>query len=107
MGLRAGLLREKIGLKSATVTRDDYGAEVTTYGDPVYTRARVVFRSGRRGDINNEVQNPYTVEFVIRTNQAVNPKMLITWNGNDYRIITINYEKYKQQQVIVGEVVNE
>lgn len=107
MGLRAGLLREKIAIKTPAVTRDAYGAEVVTYGQPAYLRARVVFRSGNRGDINHEIQNPYRVEFVVRTTMSLTPQMLLTWRGNDYRIITINYEKYKQQQTIVGEVVNE
>ena len=107
MGMRAGLLREVISITAPVVTRNDYGDEVTTYQPFATTRARVVFRYGSRGDINHEVQNPYTVEFLIRTHLDINPKMLITWRGNSYRIVTINYEQQRQQQTIVGEVVNE
>ena len=107
MGMRAGLLREVISITAPVVTRNDYGDEVTTYEPFATTRARVVFRSGSRGDINHEVQNPYTVEFLIWHISAVEDDVLLTWRGNSYRIVTINYEQQKQQQTIVGEVVNE
>ncbi len=107
MGLRAGLLRESVTVKRPVVTRNDYNDEVVTYETAFTARARVVFRSGNRAVINHEEQNPYSVEFIIRSFYAVDNMMILEWRGNRYRILSNNFEPYKQQRTIIAELINE
>jgi SPP1 family predicted phage head-tail adaptor len=107
MGIRAGLLREKVTILKPVVTRNDYGDEVTTWEQVCTTRARVDFRSGTRAVEANEVVNPYTVTFVIRRFPQLSGYMRLSWHGNLYAIESINSEDHKQQQTIIASVINE
>nr|WP_244668142.1 hypothetical protein [Phocaeicola vulgatus] len=43
----------------------------------------------------------------MRLYHKVNEQMRIIWNGNKYRILSINRELYKQSITIVTELINE
>ena len=87
--------------------QDVYGANGIDWKDAISTRAQVTYNSGNRQNQNNEIIHCYTVTFTIRLYHKVNEQMRIIWNGNKYRILSINRELYKQSITIVTELINE
>ena len=86
--------------------KSEYGDTRTIWEVYKRTRARVQHKSGERTDTNEEIQNIYRYTFTIRTSNQVNEKMVIEWNGNQYRILSID-STIKQKLVIEAELVNE
>lgn len=65
--LRAGLLNKAIKLIDNTYVKNEYGEEQPNpTPTEIVTRARVVFKSDNRTDLNNEIVSVGTLEFTIR-----------------------------------------
>lgn len=105
--MRAGLLNYLISIQAPVVVKDVYGANGIDWRDIISTRAQVTYNTGNRQNQNNEIIHCYTVTFTIRLYHRVNEKMRIIWNGNKYRILSINRELNKQSITIVTELINE
>ena len=105
--MRAGLLNNPITIQEPITLKDVYGANGIDWKDAINTRAQVAYNSGNRQNQNNEIIHCYTVTFTIRLYHKVNEQMRIIWNGNKYRILSINRELYKQSITIVTELINE
>lgn len=105
--MRAGLLRDSITIQEPVVVTDIYGGSSIEWRDIVNTRTQVNFNSGNRQNQNNEIITTYTITFTIRFYHKINEKMRIVWNGNKYRILSINRELYKQSITIITELINE
>lgn len=103
----AGPLKEKIEIYDHTKTRNSFGEEVETLTLTYSTRAKVGHIGGSRTVINSEIQTPYTKNFVIRIYVPVKDDSWIKYNGNYYRVTSIDKNPDLQQQVIIGEIVNE
>lgn len=104
--MRAGLLREVIRILSPVETKTEYGDTSIDWQVYNITRARVQHNSGSRNDDNNELQNTYHYTFTVRPNNRVNEKMVIEWNGNHYRIMSIDTTD-RQKVLIETEIINE
>lgn len=107
MGLRAGLLTERITLLDLEHVKNTYGEDKSYWVDGETLRARVQFRSGSRGEENAEVWNPTMVTFLLRVHTPVTDKMRIKWQGRQYHVVSVNMEPRLQQQTVVAELVNE
>lgn len=105
--MRAGLLQNPITIQEAISIKDGFGANSIEWKDVVSTRAQVTYNNGNRQNQNNEIVHSYTVTFTIRLYHRINEGMRIIWNGNKYRILSINRELYKQSITIVTELINE
>ena len=105
--MRAGLLNYPITIQEPVTVKDVYGANGIDWRDIISTRAQVTYNTGNRQNQNNEIIQCYTVTFHIRLYHKVNEQMRIIWNGNKYRILSINRELYKQSITIVTELINE
>ena len=97
--MRAGLLNYPITIQEPVTVKDVYGANGINW--------KVTYNTGNRQNQNNEIIHCYTVTFTIRLYHKVNEQMRIIWNGNKYRILSINRELYKQSITIVTELINE
>lgn len=103
----AGLLREKVVFQKPTVTINEYGEQSTVWTDAISTRARAQYSSGSRQEENNELWNPFTVTFTVRSYHKITTDMIIVWNGRKYHILSQNLDIHAQQQVLIAEVINE
>lgn len=106
--MRAGLLTDPITFKKATITKNKYGQEETSWNDYIVTRGNVKFNSGSRVTENNEIINTYTVTFTVRCYHDIDEFMRILWNGKTYRILSIEYgDRTKQSITVIGELIND
>lgn len=103
----AGLLNEAIEIWRYTKTQNEYGELVTTTEKVRDSRAKVIHLSGSRTLRNNEIQYPYSKEFVLRIHEPINEDMMIKWQGHFYRVLSIDRDREKQQTVVITEIVNE
>lgn len=95
----AGNLNEVIEIEELQVVKNEYGEEQTkNYVHKMRTRAEVRYNSGNRILDNNELFFNYDITFTIRYYHNINELDRIIWNGNKYRIMSI--ERNRQYQLI-------
>lgn len=103
----AGLFNELVDIYKFFKQKNDYGEEVT-YREKVFsTRAKVGHIGGSRSVINNEIQTPYTKNFVLRIYAPVFDDSYIKYQDKFYRVISIDTDREMQQKVVITELVNE
>lgn len=105
--MRAGDLRETITIQQPITIQNEYGANGIEWKDVISTRAKADYNSGNRQNENNEIVHNHTITFTMRYYHKVSDDMRIIWNGNKYRILSINKEIYKQSTTIITELINE
>lgn len=105
--MQAGLLDDYIEIQSCVTTRDAYGSEIQTWETHWKGRARVQFASGRRFDNNGEMFNAMTRRITLRRQVGVDVKMRVLFNGQIYRIITIDGRRSDMSAVLTCELINE
>lgn len=103
----AGRLTEVIEIYSSIVTRTDSGASQEEWNKVCSTRAYVKHMSQDREVILDEVVYPRTREFIVRYYVTVNEYDRIKYNGQMYRILSIDKRKIEQEQSIIAELVND
>lgn len=103
----AGLFNEVIEIWRFTKTQNEYGELVTVTEKVRDSRAKVVHLSGSRSVRNNEIQYPYSKEFVLRIHEPIDENMMIKWHCHFYRVLSIDRDREKQQTVVITEIVNE
>lgn len=103
----AGLFNEKIEIWKFIKEQNDYGEQVTKSEKVRDSRAKVQHLSGSRTLKNNEIQYPYNKSFVLRIHEPIDENMWIRWEGNFYRVLSIDKDRQMQQQTIICEIVNE
>ena len=103
----AGLLNEKIEIWRFIKEQNEYGELVTKSEKVRDSRAKVVHLSGSRILRNNEIQYPYSKEFVLRIHEPIDENMMIKWQEHFYRVLSIDRDREKQQTVVITEIVNE
>lgn len=107
MGLRAGLLSDKITIQRAQTVKDDFGGTKTVWQDLYTTRTRKTYRSGNRVNENNEIIFAYTKTFTVRRYVPVQERDRVLWNGQKWRILSLEPSRDKQSIEIVTELINE
>lgn len=105
--MRAGLLTEPVTFKRATITKNEYGQEVTYWENYIITRGNVKYNTGNRTIENQEIINTYTVIFTVRSYHKIDESMRVLYNKRLYRILSIDEDRLKQSTTIIGELVNE
>lgn len=87
--MNAGKLDRRIQIKTKTVTRDTFGAEVTTYEVFATVWAEMVPITGREYFSSSQFINESMVKFRIRYKAGINESAIITYDGIDYDIVYI------------------
>ena len=105
--MQAGLLTEKIKIEKPITQQNGFGANAIKWTEFVITRAGVTYSNGNRANENNEIVYTYTVVFKIRYYHEVTEFMRIIWNGQKYRILSIQTDKHKQFKLINAELIND
>lgn len=105
--MQAGLLNDTIELIECVTTRDAFGAEVQTWQSHWKGRARVQFSSGKRFNDNGEIFNTTTRKITVRKQVGVDVKMRVIYNGQQYRIITIDSRRSDMSAILTCDLINE
>lgn len=105
--MRAGDLKYVITIQQPITVQNEYGANGIDWKDVISTRAKADYNSGNRQNENNEIVHNQTITFTIRYYHNIKDDMRIIWNGNKYRILSINKEIYKQSATIITELIND
>lgn len=103
----AGRLNEIVNIFSPTVTVNEFGERVETMDKTYSTRARVVNNSGGRQAQNSEIVFTYQYEFNLRSYVPVKETDQIEWQGNKYRILTLQHRREYNDIYIQAEKINE
>ena len=103
----AGLFNEKVEIYDFVKTKSDIGVVSETQEKTYETRAKVGHVSGSRTVINDEIQTPYTKNFVLRYYVPVHDTSWIKYKDKFYRVCSIDKDLALQQQVIIGQLVEE
>lgn len=103
----AGILKDIITIKRAVVIKNDFGEEVETWSDVTTTRAYVKQSSSQRNEENVEITYDFIKEFRVRIYVDVRPYDIIIWNGQKYRILSLDKQKDLQQITLQTELINE
>ena len=85
--MQAGLLNEMIAFYRSESKRDNLGGTSESWVKVFDKRAYIRFKSGARKEIN--------------------AKMRIEYDGQKYKILSINHDRKQQATVIEAEVINE
>lgn len=105
--MNAGLLRENIRVHQLTQMVDQYGGDIQTYDAGKMTRARVTINKSDREYVANGEFFGEVITFQIRLYHKVNNTDRISWNGNQYRILSVFPDKVRQLIEIKTELIRE
>lgn len=105
--MQAGLLNEMIGFYRNESIRDSLGGTSESWVKVFDKRAYIRFKSGARKEANGEIYNTTVNTIMIRICKEVNAKMRIEYDGQKYKILSINHDRKQQATVIEAEVINE
>ena len=105
--ISSGLLKDRISFLQADTTRNSFGEQVQIW-NPVYScRADVRFSKGSRAILAGEVWNPTSVVITCRKGGKINNRQRISWEGNQYNIVSINPDVTDRSLTIIADLINE
>lgn len=86
--MRAGRLRQRIVIKTKSVTRDDMGGEIVTWtsSDPIPAEAEPI--RGREYVALQQSESELEVRFRIRYRTGITPDCRVTWRDTDYELVS-------------------
>lgn len=106
--VRAGILNEIITIEELKVIKNEYGEEQTdNYVKKFNCRACVRWNNGNRITDNNELFFAYDVTFTVRYYNDITELDRVIWNGEKYRILSIEKDREWQQIRLRCELINE
>ena len=91
--MRAGLLTETIQVLQPTVTINEVGEQITSYGLKATIKARNVVHREIQTNLNGDVSYPKQYTLEVRLYQNIDDYDRIRWNGKDYSIISLQVDK--------------
>lgn len=103
----AGMLKEIVTIKRASIVKNSFGEEVETWNDVTTTRAFVKQTSSQRTENNNEITYDFTKEFRVRYYVNVQPYDILVWNNQRYRILQLDKQKELQQITLITQLIND
>lgn len=98
---------EHISFYKLEKVKTETGSEDNTYVLDHKCRARVTYLSGDRVNENGDIFYSSHVVFEIRQGLEFDELYRIEWDGDMYRILSIEKNKRNQSIKIVGDKVNE
>lgn len=106
MALNIGNMRRSIVVQRLYTTKNEYGAETSTYVDYLTLKAELKNRSGSKTIVNNEIFNDATLIFWTHYRPIVETDR-IKFNGNVYNILNIAEIGYREGLELVLSKINE
>jgi len=103
----AGLLNEKIEIWDYTKTKSKEGIVNEGLTKTYTCRAKVGHISGSRTVINGEITTPYVKNFVVRIYVPVKDTSIIKYKDKSYQVTSIDKDPAMQQQIIIGNEIQE
>lgn len=103
----AGRLNEPVSVWRPTTDVNEYGERVESWAKIYDTRARVEYTGGRRAIENDEVWNPYTKRFEVRSYVPVDEQCRIEWQGQLWRVLSVERNREFNEIIVNTELVNE
>lgn len=100
--MRAGELDSKIVIQEKNVSRDDFGAEIITWGIFASVWAGVKYNVGKKPLVDGQPLASVPIQFRIRYIDGVKTEMRISFGGNFYDITSINQFGRREILVIDG-----
>jgi SPP1 family predicted phage head-tail adaptor len=98
--MRAGLLRFPITIMQLSRTKGAFGDDINEWSLFCTTKANVTYRSGNKGETDNQIINSQVVDFTIRHNIQVLEKMRIIYEDRLYKILFISKNIITNSQII-------
>lgn len=105
--MKASDLDERIQIYRQVVTRTSGGAANITYEYKCSTRARVNYASGTRLIENEEIFYDVNRQFIVRHYIPVVDTDEIRWNGQRWRILSIDRNREYHDIIIQTSLYNE
>lgn len=105
--MKASDLNEIIDIYKVTTTRSASGAVNEAFAKRCTTRARVNFASGSRTVSNDEIFYDVDRQFIIRHYIPVENTDEIRWNGQRWRILSIDHNREYKDIQISTTLINE
>lgn len=102
-----GDLRHVIQVIGKTITKDEYGAETTTWTNKIRLRAGRKFIGGDKTIDNKEVFNSQRIVFTTLYRSIITENDRIEFNGKKYLINSITEIGFKEGLQIDTELINE
>ena len=103
--MQAGLLREIIEIYEPKVVVNSFGEQEQEYILLKPTKARVIHSSGSKSVENNEIVSNYSKTFHVRMYVPMSETYQIKYQGNMYRVTSIedvpqfNYKEIKAEKI--------
>lgn len=105
--MNAGRLKYNIVIQKPIIVQNGYGANNIEWEDIIHTRADISYDQGNRAFQNDELVFIYPKVFTIRYYHSVKEEYRILWNGQKWRILSLEPDIKKQSLTIRTELVNE
>ena len=105
--MQAGLLNETIAFFRSETKRDKLGGTSEEWVKAFDKRAYIRFKSGARKETNGEIYNTTVNTIMVRICKDIATKMRIEYDGQKYKILSINHDRKLQSTTIEAEVINE
>lgn len=105
--MRAGLLKYPIIVERSHLHKNSYGEEQTVWECHIQTRAQIDFKSANRTIENDERVFTRSLTFIVRIYHDIRNEDRIIYDGEKYRILSVEKRKYEMRQIITAELINE
>lgn len=105
--MKAGKLTETITIQCREIVKGPSGGESYEWKDFMRARASVVFQSGQQEEKNMGYSHNQTNKVTMYYRSAVRREMRIVYNGENYKINSINADRLKNMMVLTIELINE
>lgn len=104
--MQAGLLREIIEIYVPQTVVNTFGEQEQEYILLQQTKARVIHSSGSKTVENNEIVSNYSKTFQVRMYVPMNEVYQIKYQGNMYRVTSIEDVPQYNYKEIIAEMIN-
>lgn len=105
--MRAGLLDTDIEITRPVTSKNQFGEKELEYQFHYQTKARVVYNSGNRALENGEILYNYSLSLEVYDYVDVADTDHVTYEGQEYRILSIEHDKHLMKKTLRVEKVNE
>lgn len=105
--MKAGKLKYPIQIKHLVDSVNEYGEKTQDYVLIRKTRADVKYNSGSRGNINDELQLTYGVQFIVRSYAEIDDTTIIIFQNHKYRVEAYHYDYDYNNIVVETSLINE
>lgn len=105
--MRSGLLKDIIIIERAEIVKNAYGEDVEQWHEVQTTRADIRQTNSSRTTTNDEIFYDFTKEMIVRYYVNVQQYDRIKYDGNTYRIISIDKDRNLQLIRLTTQLINE